>query len=362
MNIKNWDIEETVTYLKQVINNKKIPGASLAIITKDSYKYVSLGNAGTIEDRTIKLKNNMLYDLASCTKVVSTTTIILKCIEKGMISLKTPVNEILNDFPYPNINIEQLLTHTSGIISDDKKYKELTSKQAIKEFIYSKQLSFNPGENVEYSDFGFVILGFIIETLVGELDEISKKWIFDPLEMYDTHYQPLKYVSIDRCIPTEFTTDRGLVYGEVHDGKAYRLNGLSGNAGLFSTIEDLCHFSIMILNEGMYKNKKILSIPTINNLKKCYTEKLNLRRTLGWFINENSAPMGDYYSNNCLFHTGFTGTSIYIDFKRNISIILLTNRIHPTRSNPSINSIRNITHNLLLKAYDEGRRSVKNYD
>lgn len=355
MKAKEWDISEAVSYLEFVIGNDEIPGATLGVITKDDYVYVPIGRAGTIDGKAIELDNRKLYDLASCTKVVSTTTIILKCIEKGMLSLKTPVREILKDFPYSNINVEHLLTHTSGIISDDKNYRKLMNKDSIKSFIYSKQLSFIPGEKVEYSDFGYIILGFIIEELVGGLDKIANEWIFDPLNMRDTHYQPLKYVSKDRCVPTEYTGERGMIRGVVHDGKAFRLNGLSGNAGLFSTIEDLCHFSLMMLNDGVYKNERILSVSSINNLKKCYTEKLNLRRTLGWFMNEGSAPMGDYYSDTCLFHTGFTGTSIYIDYKREVSIILLTNRVHPTRENTNITHIRNITHNLLLKKYDEGK-------
>lgn len=359
MKVENWDISEAIDYLKKVISNNEIPGATVGVVTKNDYKFISLGNAGTIDGKDIKLENDMLYDLASCTKAVSTTTMILKCIEKGLISLKTPVIEILKDFPYSNVTIEHILTHTSGIIADDKKYKEISGKASIKEFIYSKPLSFEPGSMVEYSDFGYVILGFIIEDLVGDLDVVSKNWIFEPLGMEDTHYQPLKYVTISRCVPTEITSDRGLAYGEVHDGKAYRLNGLSGNAGLFSTIEDLCHFAIMMLNNGKYKNQRILSPSTINNLKKCYTEKLNLRRTLGWIVDDDSVSMGDYYSDQCIFHTGFTGTSIYIDFKRDVSIILLTNRIHPSRNNNNIAHIRNITHNLLLKKYDEGKEELK---
>ncbi len=355
MKVKEWDISEAVCYLESAIKKGEIPGATLGIVADGDYTHLSIGKAGVIEGKTIELDDDMLYDLASCTKVVATTTIILKCIEKGMLSLKTAVIEILKDFPYSEINIEHLLTHTSGIISDDKKYKELADKESIKNFIYSKQLSFNPGEKVEYSDFGYIILGFIIEELIGEIDEIAKEWIFDPLKMHNTYYQPFKYVSTDRCVPTEYTNERGMIRGVVHDGKAFRLNGLSGNAGLFSTVDDLCHFTLMMLNDGKYNNERILSSSTINNLKKCYTEKLNLRRTLGWFVNEGSAPMGDYYSDTCLFHTGFTGTSIYIDYKRKISIILLTNRVHPTRKNANIVHIRNITHNLLLKKYDEGK-------
>lgn len=358
MKICDWDLSEAKAYLSEAIEKGEIPGCSLGLVTKDEFRHISLGYSSIYPEKKL-LEDSMLYDLASLTKVISTTTITLKCIENGLLSLKTPVKDVLKDFPFQNINIEHILTHTSGIISDDKKYKELKGKEAIKKFIYEKPLSFVPGTKVEYSDFGYVILGFIIEELAGELDEVARSWIFEPLEMNNTFYQPLKHTEKERCVPTENTADRGLAWGEVHDGKAYRLSGLSGNAGLFSNVEDLCHFVNMILNNGKYKNKRVLVPSTINNLKKCYTENLNLRRTLGWFMNEPSAPMGDYYSNTCLFHTGFTGTSIYIDFERKIGIILLTNRIHPARDNSNIVHIRNITHNLLLKKYDERKEEIE---
>ena len=132
---------------------------------------------------------------------------------------------------------------------------------------------------------------------------------------------------------------------------------MSGNAGLFSTCSDLMNFVQMILNEGIYKGNTVLSVTSIQLLKKCYTSTLNLRRTLGWFIDEESAPMGDYYSKTCLFHTGFTGTSVYIDFERECGIVFLTNRIHPSRDNENIFQVRNIIHNLLIRSYDDERRA-----
>ena len=356
--MKIWDLGEAKEYLEKVVSAGEIPGFSLCALTKDESESFVYGSASIIPE-VKKLEKDMLYDLASLTKVVSTTTITLKCIEKGFLSLDTKICEVLKDCPYPDVTIKHILTHTSGIIYDDKEYKKLHGKEEIKKFIFKHPLSFAPGTKVEYSDFGYVVLGFVIEELVGEIDEVARSWIFEPLEMKNTFYTPLKYINKENIVPCEDTKDRGLAWGEVHDGKAYRLDGLSGNAGLFSNAEDLSHFVQMLLNNGLYKKKRILSPSTINNLKKCYTERLNLRRTLGWFVNEQSAPMGDYYSERCLFHTGFTGTSIYVDFDREVGIILLTNRIHPSRDNLNIAHIRNICHNLLLKSYDEGKEVRK---
>lgn len=346
--IDKWNIKETVDYLNSVIEKGEIPGASLGVINKDGAKHVCMGYAQTYPCK-VPLKEEQLYDLASLTKVVSTTTLALKCIEKGLFTLKTRLQEILPDFPHSDVTIEHILTHTSGICADDKKYKKCSSKKEIREFFFSKELSFVPGSKVEYSDFGYVALGFAIEELLGPLNEVAKEWIFAPLGMSHTLYRPTEQFDKEVCVPTELTENRGLIQGVVHDGKANILEGVSGNAGLFSTVTDLSKFVSMILNNG----STVLSKTSINLLKKCYTEKLNLRRTLGWFSNEPSASIGDYYSDIILFHTGFTGTSILIDLERECGIILLTNRIHPSRNNDNIAHIRNTVHNLLLKAYDE---------
>lgn len=355
ININKCDIKETINYLNSVIEKKYIPGVSFAVVTSNDSLDCYLGNM-TFDDDSEVINKDSLYDLASVTKVVSTTTLALMCIEKGLISLQTKVKEVLKDFPYEDITLLHLLTHTSGICADDKRYKKFYGEKSIKKFIYEKELNFEPGTKVEYSDFGYVVLGFLIKELTGmQLDKLANKWIFKPLDMKNTMYCPSDFGKNAHCVPTEITKDRGLVKGYVHDGKAFRLDGLSGNAGLFSTVSDLTKFVQMILNNGNYKGKQVLSINIVRLLKKCYTSNLNLRRTLGWIANESSSPMGDYYSDVCLFHTGFTGTSVYIDFERNCGIILLTNRIHPIRDNPNITSIRNITHNLLLQAYDQAK-------
>lgn len=354
----NWNIEEAKTYLSEVIAKEEIPGCACAVVTKDEALSFALGHASLVPHKTA-LTKDMLYDLASVTKVVSTTTLTLKCIEKGYFSLKTKVAELLKDFPHKEVTIEHILTHTSGILFDDKRYKACFGKAEMKDFIWAKDLSFKPGEKVEYSDFGYCVLGFVIEEVAGPLDKLAKEWIFEPLGMHDTYYQPSKYVDVARIVPTEITSDRGLVHGDVHDGKAFRLEGLSGNAGVFSNVDDLSKFVQMILNEGSLNGQRVLSKSTIKNFKKCYTEGLNMRRTLGWFTNDPSVSMGDYYSNMCLFHTGFSGTSIYIDFERECGIILLTNRVHPSRDNANIAHIRNIVHNLLLKNYDDRKEDGK---
>lgn len=337
--------------IKEYVDSELIPCVAAGVTTLHDDGSIYMGNSSLLPEK-VPLRNDAIFDLASVSKVVGTTTMTLQCIEKGFFSLKTKVSSIFSDFPYEDITIEHLLTHTSGICHDDKEYKKLKGKEGIRDLIFNKKLEYKPGTKVLYSDLGFVLLGFIIEHYVGNLDTYFDKNIAIPLRMHDTAYNPKDKCKLERCVPTEITQQRGVIKGVVHDGKSYLLGGISGNAGLFSTLEDLTNFTRMMLNNGSFEEKKILSKASIKLLKKCYTSNLNERRTLGWAFDEKNMSFGDYYSDCCLYHTGFTGTSVYIDFKRNCSIILLTNRIHPTRDNNVIIEFRNQLHNVILSEFD----------
>jgi CubicO group peptidase (beta-lactamase class C family) len=340
-----------VDLIRTYVNEEKMPGACCAFVYGDQTEFDCVGYRSLTGHRE-PVTLDTVYDLASVTKVVSTTTVALQAIEKGMISLNTPVADILPDFPHPEVTIRHILTHTSGICHDDKRYRPLSGSDQIWEFIKNKPLEFSPGEKVVYSDFGYVTLGFLLQRLLGPLDQYAEQQIFCPLGMMETVYNPAEHGLTDRCAPTERTAERGTICGVVHDGKAYRLKGISGNAGLFSTVKDLSIYAKMILGGGQYHGVRILSEDTIHLLQRSYTDGLNQRRTLGWFFSEPTAAMGDYYSDCVIFHTGFTGTSFYIDYIRKCAIILLTNRINPSRENPYIAGLRNKFHNLVLLNYD----------
>lgn len=337
-------IHEAHEYLLDAVKQGFIPGASFAYIDQeDHYDYVGYK---TLIPEKEPVDEDTLYDLASLSKVVSTTTCILQLIEKGYFTLDTKVSDILADFPHKEITIQQLLAHSSGIIPDDKEYRKCHGKEELWKFFRDKDLIYEPGSRVEYSDFGFIALGFVIEHFVGNLDQYARKSIFEPLKMLRTAYCPDDIVN---CAATEVTEERGVIRGIVHDGKAMRLGGVSGNAGLFSDVKDLSRFVRMIMNDGELDDARILKAETAGLLRNSYTQGLNINRTLGWLIADPSNPVGQYASRHYLFHTGFTGTSIYIDLDKKISVILLTNRIHPSRANDRIRKIREDVHNILLK-------------
>ncbi|WP_411682745.1 serine hydrolase domain-containing protein [Clostridium thailandense] len=335
-------------YIKKCIDEKVLPGACFGIITRQESEIYAEGHSELIP--TKKLTNaEVIYDLASLSKVISTTTIILKLIEDGQITLFTNVYDILPDFKYKDITIYNLLTHTSGLPADIYDYEELCgSKEDMLKRVFSTELEHEIGKKVEYSDIGFILLGLIIEKVVGPMDVYFNENIAKPLDMRDTCYNPKENL-IDRCAPTECTDLRGCIKGTVHDEKSYILGGVSGNAGLFSTVKDLGRFCKMMLNKGSFHGKRILSESSIKMILEYNTEGLNEKRGLGWHIKDkfdHTSSIGDLASKSTIYHTGFTGTSMFIDFENQFAFILLTNRVHPSRDNMKLIELRKNINNI----------------
>ena len=319
---------------------QRVPCIALGFLTSTSSETWISGNR-SLFPHIEKLTEDTLFDMASLTKVIVTSTLILKLIEEGHLSLVTKVNTILSDFKHPEITVLHLLTHTSGLAADHKGYKDHCGKEALRSFIMSLPLTEVPNTKVIYTDFGFILLGYMIEVLMGPLDISAKKYIFDPLGMNDTGYRPNDR---NRCAPTENNPQRGLIRGIVHDGKAYCSDQVSGNAGIFSSLKDTMAFAKMILSD----DERVLKNSTKALLHTTYTASLDHQRTLGWYRHDESCSFGSLASQDVLYHTGFSGTSIYIDFERQLAIVLLTNRIHPNRDNDQIQPIRSMIHDVLM--------------
>ena len=348
----NQYIDEGKKILEKFVESGELCGASFAFVTKDAYECDCVGYKALLPE---KIPNSIdtIYDLASLSKVVSTTVLALKLIEDGYVSLRTRVQSVLPDFPYEDITVFHLLTHTSGLPADDKNYKNCGNREELYRFINKLKLNHEPGAYVEYSCFGYIVLGRIIEHFKGDLDKCAEEEIFRPLGMNNTMYNPKEKGREADCAPTEVTDARGIIQGEVHDGKAHIMGGVSGNAGVFSDIKDVCRFVAMILNDGEFLGRRILKRSTIDLLGRSHTEGMNANRTLGWLFADRTNNAGDYASDVSLFHTGFTGTAIYIDFIRECGVIILDNAIHPTRNNPKKEEIRNLFFNQVLLKSDE---------
>ena len=332
-------------YLVNCVKTNKVPGICVAYINEKDNYFLDVGFKGYIKylGESYPVDQNTLYDLASLTKVVCTTTLILKLIEDHYFSLETRVQDILPDFKYANISIKDLLTHTSGLPADDKKYKECVTEEEMWQFVLNEPLVYETGSKVEYSDFGYIILGKVIEHFKFNIAEYANEVIFKPLGMNHTMFKPKDKGFLNDCAASEISETRGVIRGEVHDGKAFKLGGISGNAGLFSTTRDLTKFVSMMLDDGY----PILKKETIKSFKSCQTKGLNLSRTIGWFFNDETTPVYGLCSNCSLWHTGFAGGSILIDYEKKCGIIILTNRVHPTRNN-DITELRTQIHKMIL--------------
>lgn len=332
--------------MQEEINKQSFPGISYVIATDKNEVFGYLGNKAWFPEREI-LPDNTIYDLASLSKVVSTTTSILILLERGKLRLVDPVSKYLKEFTHDKIRIHHLLTHTSGLPADIIRAATLKNRDEVIEKVFNQELINPIGEKIVYSDIGYILLGLIIEKISGvSLADFARENIFERLDMIDTSYNPQ---DIDRCAPTELRQDKvydGYLKGKVHDEKAFALGGVAGHAGVFSTTKDLANFIKMILNDGYYNNQQILSKVTIDKLYKPYViqEKSMFnypyKRSLGWELSSFGFSCGDLVSDETILHTGFTGTNLFIDRKNKIGMAFLTNHVHPKRGKSALFSAR----------------------
>lgn len=337
-------------YLDKGIEDGVFPCAAAAVGFIDGYKKVKIiGNKRIIPYKE-PLNKDSLFDLASLTKVVATNTLFVLMLEKGLISVYDKVCEYLPEFKNDDkdkITIFNLVTHTSGLLPYIKFYEICMDYNSSIEYICKNVKLENIG-HVIYSDLNFILLGKILEIIGGErLDGLCYKYIFEPLGMKNTSFNP----SSDNFVPTEKYKDKDeIICGVCHDGNARFFGGISGHAGLFSNLNDMMIFADMLLHEGKYKNDAFISYPTFKRMVKDYTTGQGESRGWGWCIKGDTSAGGDIFSERSFGHTGFTGTSIWIDPSLGVYIILLTNRVHPTRENNKIIRFRRIFHNLVMSS------------
>ena len=310
--------QKTSQFIKELVETKKIPGASYAFVSKETTSRYMYGNKQTTPNE-VRLEEDTLYDMASLTKVICTTTIILKLVEQNKIEIDQPLNRYLSDFKDPHVTIRELLTHTSDInpyIPNRDKLNQEELRQAL------LALSSGPrrGEVVVYTDTGTILLGFLIEFFFKKpVQQVFKEEVLIPLEMNDSGFS---FEDTSSIAPTEVTKTRGVIKGTVHDPKAFVLGKHCGSAGLFSSVRDTLKFIYMILNKGKYDEKCLLKEETVLNLLISYTQQGLKPRSLGW-------DLIPYQEKQILYHTGYTGTFIIIDILAEEAFVFLSNRVHP---------------------------------
>jgi beta-N-acetylhexosaminidase len=345
--------------IEKAIADKAFPGATLAVGYRGKVANHAFGNLSY--DAKAATAPTTMYDIASLTKVVATTTLVAKLAEGDFavpLDLDAKIERYLPEWASgPNaewrhrVTVRHLLTHTSGLPPFKEYWRTSKNKQDTLTKIFAEPLEYEPGTKEVYSDLGIILMAEIIERLTGRtLDDLARSYIFSPLGMQDTMYRPPKKLW-PQIAPTEIDNNlrHRLVQGEVHDENAFAIGGVSGHAGLFSTAPDLAAFCEMLLNGGVYAHQRILRRATIAQ----FTTPQQLSggtRTLGWAVPTEGGSSGHYFSAHSFGHTGFTGTSIWINPDRQLFVVLLTNRVHPTRENIKIQQVRPALHDAVMQA------------
>ncbi len=284
-----------------------------------------------------------MWDLASLTKVIGMTSAMMQLVERGKVFLDAPVQRYLPEWRGPHkaeVTVRMLLTHTSGLPAFRAYDKITTNADSIAELMMAERLEALPGRRFVYSDIGAWLAGKIVERVSGQrLDRYLADHVFGPLAMRETMYNPPASL-IPRIAPTEVDPRRGgKLRGRVHDERAYYLGGISAHAGLFSSGYDLARFAEMYLNGGELDGVRLFSAGTVAEFTAVQDSAMS-DRALGWEKPDGTNSAGHYLSPAAFGHTGFTGTSIWIDPAQDLFIVLLTNRVDPTRNNHKIGAVR----------------------
>jgi len=352
--------------LKRGLKEKVYPGAVLLIAREENIVFFyNVGNR-TLRPQSIPMEKETRFDLASLTKPLATTLAAMKLEEDNLLDLDEPISSLIEPFPWrdkADITPRLLLNHSSGLPDWKPYYLELIRlpikerKPAVRRLIMEESLHEEPQTVSLYSDLGFIVLEWIIEivasnTLSSFLDAIFyqplglKNLHLDTVAIEPSHEKGL-YAATEDC-----PWRKEILQGHVHDENAYALGGYSGHAGLFGTAQDIFTLTIALVSIYHGHNTGILKSKTVRSFLSQQEIVPGSTWALGWDTpSKKNSSSGNCFSSNSIGHTGFTGTSIWIDLEKNITVLFLTNRIHPSRSNETIKKFRPELHNLIMREF-----------
>lgn len=349
--------------LCESIEKNIIPSAAYAIGEGRQIYRAEVRGYRTLFPAPVPADRNTRYDLASLSKLVATTTVALKLIEEGRLLLSDPLTRFftpdeLKDAPQgrAEVTVFRLMTHTSGITPHIALWTQLESPEptAVAHTILSSPPVCRPGERVYYSCMGYILLQRILERLTGQpLDELARRYVFAPLGMERTGYRPSP--DEDDVVTTEFSKlHQVYIKGHVHDENAHFLGGVAGNAGVFAPLCDMCRFAIMCATRGEYPDhpgRRFLSPAAFEAAVRDYTPGLAESRGLGFQLKPplpGLSSAGDLMAPGSYGHTGFTGTSLWVDAATGRWAVLLTNAVHLGRDKTEWFRVRRLFHNAVM--------------
>jgi len=330
-------LDPLAALLDSAINARAATGGVVAVSWRGA-RFIYGSGKLALDDPT-RPDGNSVYDLASLTKVIATTTLALQAVEEGRLDLDSTVQHYLPAFRgagKERVTIRHLLTHSSGLRADSPLWRQTPNADSALRFVNALPLDTVPGARMVYSDMGAIVLGEVVERVLGgRLDRLAHDRIFAPLGMTSTRFRPPESW-IPRIAATEYDAAwrRRVVRGEVHDEKSAWLGGVAGHAGLFGSALDVLRFGEWLMGR----------VRTGAGQAATFVRRQELvpgsSRALGWDTPAPGNSAGSLLDAASFGHTGFTGTSIWVDPGKELVIVLLTNRVNPTRNNPRIGPLR----------------------
>jgi CubicO group peptidase (beta-lactamase class C family) len=344
--------------LGQAIVQRVFPAAAVAVTHRSQLLALRALGRLTYEANSPEVLPATLFDLGSVTKVVATTAMAMRLYERGLLDLDAGVAAIVPEFisvaepagkdpRRRNVTLRMLLAHSSGLPAHEKLFLKATTRDELLRAVFAMPLSADPGSRAVYSDIGFILLGVALERLADEaLDSFCQREIFAPLGMTDTAFNPPKELraQIPPTVDDQAFRHR-VVQGEVYDENASVLGGVASHAGVFSTALDLATFAHAVLNPGTLLRQGTIALFTHRESTPAGTS-----RALGWDTPSAPSQSGKYFTPASFGHLGYTGTSLWIDPDRDLSVTLLTNRTWPDCSNLAIKQVRPSFHDAVMNA------------
>jgi serine-type D-Ala-D-Ala carboxypeptidase len=348
--------------IEKAIATHAFPGCTIAVVSRGELVAHKALGLFTYDAASPEVTAASIFDLASLTKVVATTAMAMILYERGLLDLEASVTAIVPEFAHGDeqrreVTLRMLLAHSSGLPAYERLFLRAKTREDLLRAAFATLLTAEPGTRAEYSDIGFIILGIALERMADEaLDVFCQREIFGPLGMNHTTFDPAPPLreSIPPTADDKIFRHR-IIQGEVQDENASVLGGVAGHAGLFSTAEDLAMFAHSMLNGG----HPILRSTTVELFAHRETAPAGTSRALGWDTPSLPSQSGKYFSPHSFGHLGYTGTSLWIDPVRQLSIILLTNRTWPDCQNQAIKQVRPAFYDAVIEALGKNATGEK---